>query len=273
MNLLKTFAPVLVLAACASGGRSGSTTSAPAVAHVEITDTESLMRAMRDRYAGKWYRTLTFVQASTFYKPDGSVDRVETWREAGMMPGRLRIDTDTAAGRGVIYANDSLYIFNNGQLARTLDRQNELMVLGFDVYHLEPAQSAAKLAKLGFDITKIRRALHDGKEYWVVGGAANDPSTGSGQGLASKQFWIEADRLLFWRVFLPPAQPGRPVQEIRFQDYKQHGGGWVGEEVDFLENGKRTFFEKYAEVKTDVPLDAAVFDPKRYAETRFWWRK
>jgi hypothetical protein len=255
---------LLPLAACATSGASASASPSAAGSAMQVSGTESLLRAMRDRYAGKWYRTLTFVQTSTYYKPDGTVDRAETWREAGMMPGRLRIDTDTAAGNGVVYANDSLYVFAQGRLQRALNRQNELMVLGFDVYHLEPAQSLAQLSTLGFDVTKFRRAVHDGREYFVVGAEAGD--------LASKQFWVEAERLLFWRAFLPPPQAGRPVTEIRFQDYKPHGGGWVGEEVDFLENGKRTFFEKYAEVKVDVPLSEAVFDPKRYGETRYWWR-
>jgi hypothetical protein len=259
----------LALAACASGGTS-TTTSAPATgaatASPQVTSTEGLLRAMRDRYAGKWYRTLTFVQASTYYKPDGTtVDRVETWREAGMMPGRLRIDTDTAAGKGVVYANDSLYVFDQGRLQRALNRQNELMVLGFDVYFLEPAQSLAQLTKLGFDVSRFRRALHEGREYFVVGAAAND--------VTSKQFWIDAEHLLFWRAFLPGAQPTAPVQEIRFQAYKRHGDAWVGEEVDFLINGRRAFFEKYSEVKTNVPLDEAIFDPKRFGETRFWWRQ
>lgn len=232
-----------------------------ASAFAQITSTEGLLTAMRERYAGKWYRTLTFVQTSTYYKPDGTVERAETWREAGKMPGKLRIDTDTAAGRGVVYANDSLYVFANGSLQRALDRQNELMVLGFDVYFLEPARALAQLQKLGFDVTRFRRATHAGKEYYVVGAAEGDST--------SKQFWIEADRLLFWRAFLPQ---GGKTTEIRFQDYKRHGDAWVGEEVDFLENGKRTFFEKYAEVKVNVPLSDAVFEPAKYGETRFWWR-
>jgi len=37
---------------------------------------EELIRAMHQRYAGRWYRTLTFVQTTTF--PDG---RVQTWYE------------------------------------------------------------------------------------------------------------------------------------------------------------------------------------------------
>lgn len=255
---------LLLAVACASGGASTAATSAGTAAAAPITSTEGLLSAMRARYEGKWYRTLTFVQASTYYKPDGTVDRVETWREAAMVPGRLRIDTDTAAGRGVVFANDSSYYFADGQLRRALPRPNELMVLGFDVYFVEPARMLAQLGRMGFDVTKFRRALHDGREYYVVGADAGDERT--------KQFWIEADRLLFWRAFLPLGRPDGVAQEIRFQDYRPHGGGWVAEEVDFLEAGKRVFFEKYSEVKVNVPLREALFDPKRFAETRFWWR-
>lgn len=260
----RTVLLAVALGACASSP-GASSSSASAASTASIASADALLAAMRARYDGKWYRSLTFVQASTFYRPDGTVDRVETWREAGLMPGRLRIDTDTARGRGVIYANDSLYVFDGAKLARALHRQNELMVLGFDVYHLTPAQSAAALRRLGFDLAKFRRALHDGREYFVVGANADEPT--------AKQFWIEADRLLFWRVIMPGMRPGTKVSEIRFQKYVPHGGGWVGEEVDFLVDGRRDFFEAYSEVKTDVPVNPAIFEPAKYAETMGWWRK
>src|SRR5688500_19784319 len=51
-----------------------------------ITSADQLLSAMRDRYAGKWYRNLTFIQKSTFLRPDGTTSRVEPWYEAGAMP-------------------------------------------------------------------------------------------------------------------------------------------------------------------------------------------
>ena len=50
---------------------------------------EDVVRAMNERYAGRWYKTLTFVQKTTY--PDG---RIETWHEALSMPGLLRIDIE-----------------------------------------------------------------------------------------------------------------------------------------------------------------------------------
>ena len=36
---------------------------------------------MHDAYAGKWYRTLTFVQKTTRYRPDGTTN-ISTWFES-----------------------------------------------------------------------------------------------------------------------------------------------------------------------------------------------
>jgi hypothetical protein len=49
--------------------------------HAAPKSGEDLVRQMHDRYAGKWYRTLTFVQTTSF--PDRAP---ETWYEAGTIP-------------------------------------------------------------------------------------------------------------------------------------------------------------------------------------------
>ena len=62
---------------------------------VTITDGNSLVRAMRDAYPN-WYKTLTFKQAMTITRGSGA-PLEQTWYEAALLPGRLRIDTDLAA--------------------------------------------------------------------------------------------------------------------------------------------------------------------------------
>ena len=52
----------------------------------------ALVEAVRARHGATWYRTLAFVQETTFHTPDGP--RVQTWFEAAAVPGRLRIDFD-----------------------------------------------------------------------------------------------------------------------------------------------------------------------------------
>ncbi len=231
-----------------------------------INSAQQLVEAMRERYSGKWYNTLTFVQASTFYRPDGSVLRTETWPESAMMPGRLRIDIgNPAVGNAVIYANDTVYQFQQRRLISRQPGNNPLQVLGFDVYHLPPSRSLEILSSLGYNLSLMYRTTHGGRDYYVVGAREGD--------LRSKQFWVDADRLLLWRL-LEPWLPTDTVnvREIRFQDYKEHGGGWVAEEVDFLRNGTRYFFEKYRDVRTDVEIDPALFDPRQFTTAKHWYR-
>lgn len=230
-----------------------------------ITSAESLVQAMHDRYAGTWYRNLTFVQTSQYYDTLGAPTRSETWYEAGRLPGVLRIDIgDRAAGNGQLFRNDSAYVFQNGKLVRAVKSRNPLMLLGFDVYAVEPARAMQMLREEGFDTGKFHRALVGSTEYFVVGAEPGDTT--------SRQFWIEADRLLFWRLIQPPpaSAANRPPTEIRFQKYVQHGGGYVAEEVDFLRGGRRFFFETYADVRVDVDLDPALFIPEQWTTARYW---
>src|SRR5271169_3943605 len=124
------------LLALSSLGASAQTISTPA----------QLIGAMHDRYASKWYHTLTFEQKSVTHKPDGT-ESTELWHEALMLPGRLRIDIgDRSAGNGMLFANNHLYIFKDGKLANQRDFIHPLMVLGFDVY-AQPTDTTIKQLK------------------------------------------------------------------------------------------------------------------------------
>jgi hypothetical protein len=232
-----------------------------------ITTAQRLIEAMRDRYNGKWYSTLTFVQTSTYYRGDGTVMRSEIWPESVMIPGRLRIDIgNPSIGNAALYVNDTLYEFQQKRLVRRQALYNPLQILGFDVYSLPPTRTLEILSALGYDLSTMYRTTVDGRDYYVVGARQGD--------LKRKQFWIDADRLLLWRAIEPWRDTDTVnVREIRFQDYKPHGGGWVAEEVDFLRNGTRYFFEKYRDVRTDVDIDPALFDPRQFTTAKHWYRE
>jgi hypothetical protein len=71
---------------------------------------QELLALMHDRYAAKWYRTLTFTQKTTL--PDG---KVETWYEALELPGKLRIDiAPLDSMKTILFRNDSVYQFEGG---------------------------------------------------------------------------------------------------------------------------------------------------------------
>jgi hypothetical protein len=236
----------------------------PQASRTDPVDGTDVIRAMHDRYASTWYRTLTFSQTTTIQRPNGTL--VQQWLEAGKFPGRLRIDTDTAARDGVIYANDSLYGFTSGKLSAARAEMNELLILGFDVYTQPAERTASVLRGRGIDLSKVSRASWNGQPMFVVGASAGDST--------SKQFWVDTDRLLFVRLIESvPTPSGRQQQEYRFQRYTPRAGGWVAEEVVGLRNGRQNFHEEYANVHVGVPLDDATFDPVQWSTFTPWYRR
>lgn len=268
-RLLRAAAAVLLTGQGVLGCMHPRTAARPAAATPQASRTDpvdgvDVLRAMHDRYASTWYKTLTFAQTTTILRPNGAA-LVQQWLEAGKFPGRLRIDTDTAARDGVIYANDSLYGFANGKLATTRADLNELLILGFDVYTQPVERTAQILRGRGVDLSKIARSSWNGRPVYVVGASAGDSS--------SKQFWVDADRLLFLRLVESVPTPSGPQrQEYRFERYVPHGGGWVAEEVVGLRNGKQNFHEVYSNVRVGVPLDDATFDPAQWTTFPPWYR-
>jgi hypothetical protein len=226
---------------------------AAAQAHPRITDAESLVRAMHARYADTWYGTLTFTQTTTRVLPNDSVT-VEEWREWAAIPGRLRIEMGPRElGRTVIYSRDSTFVLRENRVVRRVDRWNDLMPLGFDVYRQPPERTMEQLRRAGFDLTKFHADSLDGVAVYVVGAERGDS--------LSKQFAIEADRLLFMRLIDPvPNQPGK-AQHVWFRRYEPLGQAWIAPEVEVLLDGRRVFHEVYSDIRIGEALDDRMFDP------------
>lgn len=227
-----------------------------------ITSADQLVAAMHARYAGKWYRNLTFVQKSTFTFP-GVPTRVETWYEAAVIPGRLRIDLgEPSRGNGVLYRGDSAYSVQGGRVADRKADRNPLMILGFDVYAQAPARTLEQLRDEGINLAVLHMDTLSGRRIYVVGTGPRDST--------SNQFWIDADRLLFVRLIQTDER--RRTQDIRFEKYVQYAGGWVAEEVRILMGGRVVFHEEYSNVRVNVPLDENLFIPERWSTATHWYK-
>ena len=253
-----------VLALIAACGRPASVDTGPSAIRTDaIRSPDQLIAAMHDRYAGKWYRTITFIQKSSFLRA-GAAPRVETWYEAGSIPGKLRIDLDNPAkGNGVLYRGDSVYQAQAGKITHRTTGRNILLTLGFDVYGQPAATTLAQLRAERIDLTLLRMDTLYGRRVFVVGAAPGDS--------VSNQFWVDADRLLFVRLIQSDAQRRR-TQDIRFEKYVQHGGGWVAEEVRVLSEGRMVFHEEYTNVRVNVPLDDALFIPEKWSSATHWFK-
>jgi hypothetical protein len=241
----------LLIIACAPQPAPAPTPSVP-----RIATAEQLVTAMHNRYAGKWYPTLAFVQKNTRYLADGRTD-TSTWSEVLSLPGKLRIDVEPRAnGNGNIYRNDTVYVFNNGRLVRQARAPHPLLLLGFDVYFIPVERSIATLREMGFDLSRLHESTWQGRRAYVVGAAPGDTR--------ARQFWVDGDRLVFVRLIEPSRRDTTKTAEIRFNRYYQVGEAWLSPEVEFLIDGARDFLEEYTEIETGVPLEEHLFDPARW---------
>ena len=227
-------------------------TAVPSNLITEPKNGEELIARMRERYQGKWYRTLTFTQKTTF--PDG---RVETWYEALELPGKLRIDVAPLDSmKTILFRNDSVYQFDQGKLKDSKPLVHPLMVLGFDVYGDPVAKTVQKLKSLKYDLSKVHQTTWQGRPTYVVGAQPGDTT--------SPQFWIDAERLYFVRSLEPSKKDPKLINDTRFEKYIPLAGGWIEMEVLFLTNGKQQVKEEYLNPKANVKLDPAIFEPSSW---------
>jgi outer membrane lipoprotein-sorting protein len=239
-----------------------ATVAVPARA-AKVETTEDLLRAMQKKYAGKWYRNVTFTQKTTEYAKDGT-SKASIWYEALAMPGKLRIDFDPIKdGNGILFVNDTVYDIKGGKVEKSQPLVHPLLLLGFDVYFLPVEQTMTKLKNMGFDLSVLREDTWQGRPVYVVGAKAGDNH--------SAQFWIDKEQLYFVRMMQPAGKDKTMTSETQFNKYvKMKGGGWVAAEVIFMLDGKRRVLEEYSDIKSNVSLDDKFFDPQSWATASHW---
>lgn len=221
-----------------------------------ITDGRSLIAAMRDRYDGRWYRTLSFTQNNTQFVARG--ERKSQWRQRVSVPGKLRIDYLPMTERsGVLFDGTRVHTFDNG---RALDSQpglNLFLLLTADVYVLPAERSIHLVDSLGFDLTKLRRDTWEGHAVYVVGAAAGDSST--------SQFWIDADSLIARRIVQKERGGSREfVTDVRFSKFTMVDVFTLPTEVQRYRDGRLVFKEEYLDLRVNEPIAEDVFDATKW---------
>ena len=247
---------------CARAATTPSPTPAPqAAVPAPPTSAAELIARMHDRYEGKWYRTMTFLQNNTLYRTGGGEDRSQ-WMEYMAIPGRLRIEYPPATSRsGVLYENGRVHAFNAGKRLQTQTRIHPLLLMGGDVYAIPPEVTLRRLDSLSVDLAKFRSDTLSGVPVYVVGAAAGDST--------SAQVWVEADRLVTLRVVERETRGDRTVvTDSRFAKYQEMDGVLVATERLIIRDGRPVFKEEYADVKLDVPLDSSLFDPEKWNDAK-----
>jgi hypothetical protein len=235
-----------------------------AVVHAQdIRTGDGLLRAMHDRYQTSWYKTLTFTQKSTTYKPDGT-STAETWYEAALLPGKLRIDIGPpSTGNGYVLVDGTATVVKDGKVTGSIPLVNMLLVLGFDVYTQDPETTIKVVKGEGYDLSKFREDTWEGHPAYVVGADKGD--------LKSKQFWVAKDTLLFVREIEPAHDDPKKLDDVRFTDYRPVAGAWIAARVEMHTDDKMVFSEDYTDIQANVKLDPGTFDPQQFSATH--WEK
>jgi hypothetical protein len=231
-----------------------ATTAVPVRAQAFPKTGNDVIARMYERYADSWYRTLTFTQKTT-RRTAGDSTVNETWKEAMIIPGRLRIDVENVTPpRSYIYNGDSLFLIRGDSVTREAQR-NILLIMGFDVYRQSPDKTVAALTALHFPMTPVRNDTWQGREVIVIGADKGD--------LRSPQLWIDQDRLLFMRAIQPAPGDSTKTLEYRFDDYTLMAGGWISKTVVATLDGKQIQKEQYGNIQMDQKLDGKMFVPPR----------
>jgi hypothetical protein len=254
--------PLLTLVALAS-----LITSAPLQS--QASPGRAVLERMNATYAGKWYRSLTFVQKTTIYRPN-SPERVATWWESLRYTPQhgvqLRIDSgDLTAGNGSLATADSTWIIRSGMLAQVRPAGNEFLPWIEGVYVQPLDVTERQVRAMGLDMQKTRKGTWRNRPVTILGASTAADTTHS-------QAWIDDERQVIVRMIVADsARPG--VLDVLLDDYVRVGGGWLETKVDIYIDGVLRQREEYSDWQVDVPLPDALFDPTQWATAAHWAKK
>jgi hypothetical protein len=218
---------------------------------------KEILKKMHDRYAGKWYKTFTFNQTTEIYRND-SLKRSETWYENIKFPGDFRIDFGNPdSGNAVIFKNDSSYLFRNGQKVNVRPDNDDLLFLLGGMYFYPFDEVTAKMKAFGYDLDKFHEDTWKGKAVYVIGAGEGEESV--------NQLWIEKEHYSPVRMI---KYEDKSKQEAYFEDHVKLGGGFTETLVHFFVNDKLIQVEKYHDLKGDVEINEAIFDPEHFVKLR-----
>jgi hypothetical protein len=214
------------------------------VAAGQPTRGQEVLASMHERWAGRWFTTLTFVQRTTF--PDRPP---ETWYESVATPGRLRIDFGPVDSMNTaIIKDDSVHRYRHGKLVGSRPYSNMLGVALSDVYAQPVAATAAMLEREGVDLSRVRPDTLRGRQVWVIGGAVGDTT--------SPQLWVERERLLLLRI-CESGPDGRTLMGDVLA--RAEGPIPVETELVFRESGAEAQREVYTQIAFNPRLDPWTF--------------
>jgi outer membrane lipoprotein-sorting protein len=224
---------------------------------IKVNTGEDVIKLMYKKYAGKWYRSMTFDQTTEIYRDTSK--KIQTWHESVLNPDKLRIDVAPAGGGNTyIMRNDSTYSIANGVLQSASAQPNDLIFLLGGMYFYPVDQTIAIIKKQGYDVTKLSEDTLNGKRVYIIG--ASDKSE------QVNQLWVDKNDLYLVRII---KYNKNNKQDAIFENYIKIGNAGTETKVRFSVNGKLRQVETYYNCKLAPDIDSLLFDPRHFQKISY----
>ena len=264
MTALRFLLTALIASGCSSfAGQSNPTPdptpAKPAPAAGKIASPSSLISAMYDRYDGRFFKTMTFLQENTAYTTTGEEQKSQ-WFVHVQAPGKLRIAfLPVSQKSGLVQVSERVASFDNGIRVDFRRSVNPLLLLAVDAYAGPPAAVLKGLDSLGVDTGIIRTDEWEGRPVYVIGAKAGDST--------SSQAWIDAEHLRLTRFIQRAGRGARTIiSDIRVRNYREIDGFQVPTEFLTLRNGRPVWREQRTSIRINTELPPGVFDQALWRE-------
>ena len=178
-------------------------------------------------------------------------------------PNDFRIDFGNPdSGNAVIFKNDSSYLFRGGKKVRVSPDEDDLLFLLGGMYFYPFDEVITKMKSFGYDLDKGHEDTWKGKKVYVIGAGKGEYSV--------NQLWVEKENYSPVRMI---KYENNSKQEAYFENHTKLGGGFTETLVHFFINDKLIQVEKYHDLKGDVEIDPAIFDPGNFVKLKLWNKK
>jgi len=225
----------------------------------KIASTTGLVGAMREKYDGKYFKTLTFLQNNTRYTTTGEEQKSQ-WFEHVEAPGKLRIAFLPAAQKsGLVQVGERVASFDNGMRIDFRPSVNPLLLLTVDAYSASASSVMRSLDSLGVNTQLVRTDEWEGRPVYVIGAKAGDTT--------SNQVWIDAEHLRLARFIQRVGRGERAMlNEIRVRTYRDVEGYQIPTDILTLRNGRPVWREQRTNIRLNAELPDNVFDQALWHE-------
>ncbi|MDD2386219.1 MAG: hypothetical protein PHP52_05495 [Bacteroidales bacterium] len=206
----------------------------------KIDTTEKLFQEIANKYNGKWFKQVKFMQTTNFYRSD-TVYKSERWVEEYVFPGQLiiKVNGDFEQDDGFLYRNDSVYIYENNEITDSHKITHDLLILSMDIYNMSANDALERFSELDYDISKYEARTCNGRKVYVVGAENGDT--------ISNQVWYDAEYLYLIKMIKNTSEG---YHEVFLNDYINiNGSAWIEQEVVFKLNGEKYMVEKYFDIR------------------------